>query len=72
MAIVDLRDSMIDGNDSDWLPEYVDLLCELERIVQIHTDAEPGSDAMLATLDDLIEFMNDYDDFGNKLSPLND
>jgi hypothetical protein len=58
-VVTDLYDCAIgDGDDGGWTPRYRDLLVEIEELIEKMTDVEPGSDAMIATLDDLLDAMD--------------
>lgn len=58
-VVTDLYDCAIgDGDDGGWTPRYRDLLVEVETLIEKMTDVEPGSDAMVATLDELLDSMD--------------
>lgn len=59
-VVTDLYDCAIGDSVTEpgWEPRYRDLLCDAERLIEQHTDAEPGSDAMVATLDELLDAMD--------------
>lgn len=58
-VVTDLYDCAIgDGDDGGWTDRYRDLLVEVETLIEKMTDVEPGSDAMVATLDELLDSMD--------------
>lgn len=59
-AVTDLYDCAIgDGDEGGWTDRYRDLLVEIETMIEKLTDVEPGSDAMVATLDELLDSMDE-------------
>lgn len=59
-AVTDLYDCAIgDSDEGGWTPRYHDLLVEIETTIEKLTDVEPGSNAMISTLDDLLDAMGD-------------
>lgn len=57
--VSDLEMCAYGDDDGGWLPEYRNLLVDAEAMIEKHTDVEPGSEAMLATLADLLDAMDD-------------